>query len=174
MRKVILYTAISIDGFIAREDGNIDWLSTFDDGANDDHDYKLFYENIDVTLMGNKTYQQVLTFPVPFPYPDKKNYVFSHEKQKSNEFVEFVNDDIYEFINHLKKQPGKDIWLVGGAQLNQLLLSFGLIDEIIMTIIPIALGKGISIFGQQSIEQKFKYSDSKIFSTGCVQIKYTI
>ncbi|CAF5085325.1 unnamed protein product, partial [Rotaria socialis] len=73
-----------------------------------------------------------------------------------------------------KKQPGKDIWLVGGAQLNQLLLSFGLIDEIIMTIIPIALGKGISIFGQQSIEQKFKYSDSKIFSTGCVQIKYTI
>ncbi|CAM4946437.1 unnamed protein product [Rotaria socialis] len=150
MRKVILYTAVSIGGFIAREDGNIDWLSTFDDGTNDDHDYKLFYENIDVTLMGNKTYQQVLTFPVPFPYPDKKNYVFSHEKQKSNEFVEFVNDDIYEFINHLKKQPGKDIWLVGGAQLNQLLLSFGLIDEIIMTIIPIALGKASIIIKMNS------------------------
>ncbi|CAF2158583.1 unnamed protein product [Rotaria magnacalcarata] len=174
MRKVILYTAVSIDGFIAREDGNIDWLSTFDDGSKDDHGYKLFYENIDVTLMGNKTYQQVLTFPVPFPYPDKKNYVFSHEKQESNEFVEFVSDDIYEFISHLKKQPGKDIWLVGGAQLNQMLLNFGLIDEIILTIIPIAIGKGISLFGQQSIEQKFQYSDSKIFSTGCIQIKYTI
>ncbi|CAF1486423.1 unnamed protein product [Rotaria sp. Silwood1] len=155
MRKVILYIAASIDGFIAREDGNIDWLPPINNENNDDYGYKSFYENIDVTLIGRKTYQQILTFP-------------------ANEFVEFVNDDVYEFVNQLKSQSGKDIWLVGGAQLNKTLLNLGLIDEIILTIIPIVLGKGIHLFGQQSIEQQFKYSDTKIFSSGCVQIKYTI
>ncbi|CAF2552045.1 unnamed protein product [Rotaria sp. Silwood2] len=174
MRKVILYTAVSIDGFIAREDGNIDWLSSFNNENNDDHGYNSFYENIDVTLIGGKTYQQILTFPCNFPYPDKKNYVFSHEKQEANEFVEFINDNVFEFVKQLKSQSGKDIWLVGGAQLNKTLLNLGLIDEIILTIIPIVLGKGIHLFGQQSIEQQFKYSDTKIFPTGCVQIKYTI
>ncbi|CAF1536584.1 unnamed protein product, partial [Rotaria sordida] len=65
-------------------------------------------------------------------------------------------------------------WLIGGAELNKTLLNLGLIDELILTIIPIVLGKGIHLFGQQSIEQQFKYSDSKIFPTGYVQIKYTI
>ncbi|CAF1106177.1 unnamed protein product [Rotaria sp. Silwood1] len=155
MRKVILFIAASIDGFIAREDGNIDWLPPINNENNDDYGYKSFYENIDVTLIGRKTYQQILTFP-------------------ANEFVEFVNDDVYEFVNQLKSQSGKDIWLVGGAQLNKTLLNLGLIDEIILTIIPIVLGKGIHLFGQQSIEQQFKYSDTKIFPSGCVQIKYTI
>ncbi|CAF3760210.1 unnamed protein product [Rotaria sp. Silwood1] len=149
MRKVILYTAVSIDGFIAREDGNIDWLSSYNNENNDDHGYNSFYENIDITLIGRKTYQQILSFPCHFPYSDKKNY-------------------------QLKSQPGKDIWLVGGAQLNKTLLNLGLLDEMILTIIPVVLGKGIHLFGQQSIEQQFKYSDTKIFPTGCVQIKYTI
>lgn len=174
MRKIILYTAVSIDGFIAKENGNIDWLSFLNNEATDDHGYKEFYETIDVTLIGNKTYQQILTFPVPFPYPEKKNYVFTRQKREPTEYVEFINDDICEFVSKLKNQPGKDIWLVGGGQLNQILLKSHLIDEIIMTIIPVVLGKGIHLFGEQAFLQKFKYSSSQTFPTGCVQIKYTI
>jgi dihydrofolate reductase len=73
----------------------------------------------------------------------------------------------------LKEQDGNDIWLIGGRELNTTLLNAGLIDEMILTIIPTILGKGIPLFGQQAIERKFKHSDTKTFSTGYVQIKYT-
>jgi len=73
----------------------------------------------------------------------------------------------------LKDQHGKDIWLIDGGEINATLLNAGLIDEIILTIIPIILGKGIPLFGQRAIEQKLKHSDTKTFPTGYVQIKYT-
>lgn len=127
-RKVILYSAVSLDGFIARED--------------DDQDYKDFYQQIDVTLMGRKTYEQVLDFPGEFPYSKTINYVFTRQKQQSNNLVHFIHDHIEEFVNQLKNQSGKDIWLIGGGELNTHPLNAGLIDEIILTIIPIVLGKG--------------------------------
>jgi dihydrofolate reductase len=141
-RKVILYSAVSLDSFIAREDGNIDWLPSVDNSEDDDQDYKDFYQQIDVTLMGRKTYEQVLGFPGEFPYSKTINYVFTRQKQQSNNLVHFIHDHIEEFVNQLKNQSGKDIWLIGGGELNTHLLNAGLIDEIILTIIPIVLGKG--------------------------------
>jgi len=79
-RKLILYTAVSLDGFIARTDGSIDWLPSIDDSDNEDCGYNSFYQQIDITLMGRKTYEQVLGFPGNFPYSEKINYVFSREK----------------------------------------------------------------------------------------------
>lgn len=171
-RKVILYSAVSLDGFIAREDGSIDWLS-FIESPNEDHGYKAFYQQISVTLMGRKTYEQVLGFPGQFPYSETTNYVFSRQKQPSNDLVHFIPDQAEEFVKRLKEQTGKDIWLIGGAELNTVLLNAGLIDEMILSIIPIVLGKGISLFGRQAIEQQFKHMNTKTFPTGCVQIQYT-
>lgn len=173
-RKVILYSAVSLDSFIAREDGSIDWLPSVDNSdGDDDQDYKAFYQQIDVTLMGRKTYEQVLGFPGEFPYSKTINYVFTRQKQESNNLVHFINDHIEEFVKQLKEQTGKDIWLIGGGELNRILLNAGLIDEMILTIIPTVLGKGISLFGRQAIEQQFKHSDTKTLSPGYVQIKYT-
>ena len=172
-RKVILYSAVSLDGFIAREDGNIDWLPSTDSIGDDDQDYKDFYAKIDVTLMGRKTYEQVLGFPGEFAYSKTKNYVFTRQQQPASNLVHFIHDHIEEFVNQLKNEPGKDIWLIGGAELNTLLLNANLIDELILTIIPTVLGKGIPLFGQQANERQFKYSNTKIFPAGYVQIKYT-
>ena len=123
MKKVILYIAASIDGYIARTDGNVDWLHDPDyivEG--DDMGYGAFYASIDTTLMGNATYQEVLGFDVPFPYPDKKNYAFSRSEKENDENVEYVSGDIVAFMNQLKTQPGKDIWLIGGGKINTLFL----------------------------------------------------
>ena len=168
-RKVILYVAVSLDGYIARDDGSIDWLA----GEDTDPNYQIFYQQIDITLMGRKTYEQIRSFPGEFPYRKTINYVFSREKQQSNEFVQFINDNVEEFVKRLKEEDGKDIWLIGGAQLNTTLLNVHLIDQMIVTIAPIILGKGIPLFTSQAIEQKLNYSDTQILSDGYVQIKYT-
>ncbi len=176
MRKIVLYIAASLDGYIARPDGNIDWLTdkkyTIPD---EDFGYSALMETIDTTLMGNNTYKAVLDMDMPFPYSDKKNYVFSRSEQKDTEFATFVKDDAVDFIEKLKEQPGKDIWLIGGGQLNSLVLNAGLLDEIILTYIPIILGKGIPLFSADAAEHKVKLvpSNSNVYRNGFLQIRYT-
>ncbi|HVU58731.1 MAG TPA: hypothetical protein VHD83_26910, partial [Puia sp.] len=116
MRKITLYSALSLDGYVSRPDGNIDWLNSFPNPENQDFGYAAFIQTIDTTLMGNKTYQQVLSFDVPFPYPDKKNYVFTRRKDyKDTEFVEFVSEDPAGFVYDLKRRDGGGIWCIGGG-----------------------------------------------------------
>ena len=169
MRKVILFIATSLDGYIARKDGAIDWL--FTDG---DYGYQEFYQSIDTTLTGNATYQQTLTF-AEFPYPGKTNYVFTRNpNQASNDQVTFVSSDISDFVHQLKQQNGKDIWLVGGGQINTILLNAGLIDEMIVSIHPIILGDGIALFVGQPREKKMTLVAVKSFDSGLIQLHYQI
>jgi dihydrofolate reductase len=174
MRKVVLYIAISIDGFIATEDGTIDWLSSIVNPDNEDHGYAQFLDEIDVTLIGRKTYEQILSFPTPFPYPTKSNYVFSRHKPKhSDEFAHWIDENLESFVRRLKEENGKAIWLIGGQQLNESLLRVQLIDRMIISILPIVLGRGIPLFGSQVTAQQFQHLETKSFpSTGCVQITY--
>ncbi|WP_018476770.1 dihydrofolate reductase family protein [Pontibacter roseus] len=176
MRKIILYIAASTDGYIARPDGNIDWLHdkkyTIPD---EDFGYTAFLQTIDTTLMGNSTYKQVLGFDMPFPYPDFQNYVFSRSEQQDTEHVTFVKDKLVDFIEQLKEQPGKDIWLIGGGQLNSVLLNAGLLDEIILTYIPIVLGRGIPLFSEEANEHKLKLipTENKLYRNGFLQVRYS-
>jgi len=95
MRKVILYVAISLDGKIAKPDGNVEWLDSIPNPDQLDYGYAEFYENIAITIMGNNTYEEVLGFDVPFPYPTKKNYVLTRQEGKTDtEFVSFVSGDV--------------------------------------------------------------------------------
>ncbi|MBC5774170.1 dihydrofolate reductase [Pontibacter sp. KCTC 32443] len=171
MRKIVLYIAASLDGYIARPDGGIDWLENEVykiDG--EDFGYSSFMKTIDTTLMGHSTYKVVAGFDMPFPYPDKTNYVFTHSQQPDNEFVHFISSNAAEFVRQLKQQPGKDIWLIGGSQLNTLLLNAGLIDEIILTYIPIILGNGIPLFAPFASEKMLNVKESKHFENGFVQL----
>lgn len=176
MRKIILYIAASTDGYIARPDGNIDWLQDKKYNIPDeDFGYTAFLQTIDTTLMGHRTYKEVMGFDMPFPYPDFKNYVFSRSDQEDTEFVSFVKDDVVDFIEKLKEQPGKDIWLIGGGQLNSVVLNAGLLDEIILTYIPIILGKGIRLFSEEANEHKLKLipTENKLYRNGFLQVRYS-
>jgi dihydrofolate reductase len=173
MRKIILYSAISTDNFIAREDGNIDWLNSpeiIPEG--EDFGYNAFYNSIGTTLIGNSTYKQVLGFSDDFPYPDKENYVFTRDSaNKDSEFVQYISTNVTRFCRNLKAIGGLDIWLVGGGKLNSSLLKDGLIDKLILTSIPIALGKGIPLFDNPDWQEKFKISTMKSFPKGIRQIE---
>ncbi len=173
MRKIKLYIAISLDNYIARADGDINWLESFPTPEGEDFGYGTLMANVDTTLMGNKTYQQVLGFDMPFPYTGCENYVFTRQQDlKSDENVQFVSSDAVSFIQDLKSKPGKDIWLIGGGQLNTLLLNADLIDEMIITVLPIILGEGIPLFGPTAKEKVFHLEEAKTFENGFVQMIY--
>jgi dihydrofolate reductase len=172
MRQVILYIAASLDNYIARPDGNVDWLSSPEFLIPDeDYGYNEFYSTIDTTLMGNSTYRFILDQDVPFPYPDKANYVFSRSaKNQYTEFVKFISHDPVKFVRHLKQEAGEDIWLVGGGQINTIMLNKDLIDKIILTIFPLTLGHGIPLFHGKCKEVKFNLEGSKSYQSGIVQL----
>jgi dihydrofolate reductase len=169
MRKVILFIATSIDGYIAGQNNEIDWLFT-----DADYGFNSFYDSIETTLLGYNTYKVALTFDI-FPYPDKKNYVFSlHHTHTDNNPVIFIKENPCEFVKQLKKQEGKNIWLVGGSQINTLLLNDLLIDEIIISIHPIILGKGIPLFTETTTRGNYKLVNSQDFKSGLVQMHYNL
>jgi dihydrofolate reductase len=172
MRQVILYIAASLDNFIARPDGDVEWLNSAEYSLqNEDYGYSLIQKTIDTTLMGNNTYRMIMGFDVPFPYPDKTNYVFSRsQKNEDTEFVTFITGDIPNFVKQLKREKGQDIWLIGGGQINTLLLNSGLIDKVILTLIPVILGQGIPLFEGQTKETRFDLETSQTYDNGFVQL----
>ena len=172
-RKIKLYIASSLDGKIAKPDGNIDWLHEIPNPNNEDYGYQKFYKSVDTTLMGNKTYQQILNFDVDFPYPDKTNYVFTNDPANTkDDHATFISSDHVTFIENLKMKNGNDIWLVGGGQLNSLLLGHGLVDEMMIYIMPIILGDGIPVFSSLTDSSNLILKRLKNYSSGVVELIY--
>jgi len=170
MRKLKLFIASSLDGYIARPNGAIDWLPT--DG--NDYGYHDFMATIDTTLMGGKTYRDVLSFG-EFPYTHLENYIFTrHRGMKKMHNVKFVSDQICHFTRDLKRQAGKDIWLIGGGEIIAELYNVGLIDEYIISIIPVILGKGIPLFISLERQENLKLTHSVSYPSGVVQVTYQI
>jgi len=174
MRKIKLYIASSLDSFIARENGTIDWLFT-----DADYGYTEFYNSIDTIFVGRKTYEQSLTFE-EYPYKGKKVYVFTHnakkQKDKYTSDVEYIDRDIPEFVRGLMQQPvnNRDIWLLGGGEIASLFLNAHLVHEIILSIHPIILGKGIPLFNKIKKLVKLTLVKSSQFESGLVQLHYMV
>lgn len=169
MRKIILYIASSLDGYIARKNGDVDWL--FSDA---DYGYTDFLASIDATLMGHTTYKQVLTFG-EFPYKDKLNYVFTRQLGlRNDENVEYVSENIVAFTQNLKVQRGGNIWLIGGSQIIDTILRANLVDEIILSIHPIILGGGIPLFVEQEYSHLLELTNTMAYPSGLVQVSYKV
>lgn len=151
-RKIILYIAISLDGFIADQKGCVNWLGGHDSNYQGDYGYGEFTETIDTVVMGMSTYLQIKNdlSPSEWPYPTMKSYVFTHQKLNHTADVEFISEDIVRFIKDLKKQPGKAIWISGGASIANQLVQANLIDEYQLSIMPIILGSGIRLFTENN------------------------
>ena len=183
MRRLKLYIAASLDGYIAGPNGEIDWLEEIGEGdeatpataveTDEDYGYQEFYESIDTTLMGNSTYPITLTVD-EFPYPHTTNYVFTRgTPPPDTDYVQFVSGDIGSFVRSLKQLPGKDIWLVGGGQINTVMLNEDLIDDIILTSFPLVLGNGIPLFAPGAKRAPFKTVGCEAYETGLVQWRLT-
>ena len=147
MSKVILYIATSLDGFIADKNGGVDWLpQPKDDAELEEVGYKALMSRIDTILMGSNSYKQILGFG-DWGWPDKQTYVFASNLLESEQpHITITHDSPIQFMANMKdRKSDKDIWLLGGAALAKSFAQDGLIDEIILTIVPQALGNGIPL-----------------------------
>lgn len=154
-RKLVLFIASSLDGYIATKDDALDWL--YDVEGEGDNGYSEFYNTVDTILMGKRTYDWIMNQELKeFPYKNKECYVFSRSLTKDTEDVKFVNRDVVHFVNQLKSENGKNIWIVGGGELLHSLMKEELVDELIITVAPILLGKGIPLF--KEVDKQFNLS----------------
>jgi len=162
-RKIVLYIATSLDGYIATEDDSLEWL--FKCEGEGDNGYSEFYNTVDTILIGRRTYDWIIEKEEGnFPYKDKECYVFSKSKNGKNENVEFINQDVVEFTSKIKKLGGKNIWLVGGGNLLHSFIKERLVDEFIITVAPTLIGNGIPLFNKDDFEQELKLKNIRKFN----------
>lgn len=168
MRKLILYIAASLDGYIARVDGSIDWLDPSAATLTSDAGYAKLCSQIDTVLLGKQTYDQITTelSPNHWFYEAMLTYVWTHEHREDTHNIKFIDTDPVAFLQQLKQQDGKDIWLNGGAGIIHPLLREKLVDELQLTILPISLGQGIPLFPSQELH----YTLTQLVSEGDVMM----
>lgn len=171
-RKLILYIAMSLDGYIATEDGDIGFLSSVE-SPGEDYGYASFIETVDTIIWGRKTYDKVLSFGIEFPYKTKRCIVLSRTQSGRDENVEFYNGDIATLIQDLHSQNGANIYCDGGAEIVAELLKHSLFDTLIISIIPHLLGSGIRLFKDGRPQQQLQLKQAQVFPSGLVQVHYT-
>ena len=174
MKKIKLCIAASIDGYIAQSDGDLDWLTKYPINPETNYGYDDFYKSIDTVIMGGQTYRDILNMDFVWPYTDKTTYVVTRNSMGTKENIHFITKSIIEEISKLRKENGKDIWLVGGGQLITMLLASDLVDEMIITTIPVILGNGIALFPEQPKESQWELQSNISYKNGVVQAKYKI
>lgn len=170
-RKLILYIAMSLDGYIATPDGDLSFLDVVQQ-AGQDYGYHEFVQTVDTVIMSRKTYDKVLSMGYDYPHPDKKSYIITRTAQQDKGNVTFYTGSLKSLIRELKSGTGKNIYCDGGAEIVNILMKDNLIDEFVISIIPIFLGSGISLFNAGRPEQKLKLIHTKSFDTGLVQLHY--
>jgi dihydrofolate reductase len=173
-RKVIVHIAASADGYIARPDGDLDWL-TSRPAPKGFYGMNEFMKTIDATMLGRKTYEVSLKLGAKF---DSKNktFVFSRRTPPSDVplGVEFVNDVIGPFVSRLREQPGKDIWLMGGGDLIASFLDENAIDEFVVSVVPVFIGDGIPLIARRHRHLPLELQSTERFEDGLVQLRYRV
>ncbi|SHN04590.1 Dihydrofolate reductase [Anaerosporobacter mobilis DSM 15930] len=171
-RKLVLYIASSLDGYIATNEHNLDWLFSID--GEGDNGYSKFYDTIDTILIGRITYDWIIEHENGrFPYQGKECYVFSKTKKEDNEHVTFIDKNIVQFLQDLKNKNGKNIWLVGGGELLSTFIKEKLVDEIIINIAPTLLGKGIPLFKNNDFQTSLTLKNINRFNQ-FVELSYEV
>ncbi|HPE55010.1 MAG TPA: dihydrofolate reductase family protein [Bacteroidales bacterium] len=175
MRKIILYIAQSLDGFIAKENGDVSWLEEVPNPEKTDYGYSDFLTSIDTVIMGRATFEQVCSFDMPYPYQSKKNFVFTKNPElPANENAAFISENHAGFVRKLKLQQGNDIWLVGGAKTNTFFLQHNLIDQIRLFVMPVLLGRGIPLFYKNTFKRDLQIEYYQVHSSGVSELWYKL
>ena len=176
--RASVFIATSLDGFIARADGGLDWLDAANETVPDGEDcgYRAFMASVDVLIMGRKTYEQVLSFG-QWPYGDKPVIVLSRQNLEIpdglTETVSCSSESPKALCQRLSQAGAKRLYIDGGATI-QGFLAEGLINDITMTIIPVILGSGKSLFGPLDQDIALRHVATKTFDFGFVQVTYEV
>lgn len=175
--KVSVYIATSIDGFIARENGSIDWLDGYDGvDENEDYGYQEFIASIDAIVMGRNTFEKVLTLG-DWPYGARRVVVLSNHTvsipPKIKPYVEASGATPTSLLADLQQQGVRHVYLDGGKTI-QSFIKNGLVHELIITRIPRLIGCGLPLFGALKQDVSLNHVSTRSFSNGLVQSKYRI
>lgn len=155
-RKVILYTAVSLDGYIADKNGKTGWIGGEYGSYQGDYGLSGFMSIVDTVIMGMETYKQITgeLSPGAWPYAGKTTYVLSHRPAEDTEEIKFIDSKISTLIQNLQQEEGSNIWICGGADVANQAVAENLIDEYHLTVMPIILGSGIRLFKDNNKEIK--------------------
>jgi len=164
---------MSLDGYIARENGDVDWLS-MEDLTEAAEEMKEFFGSVDTILTGRKTYEKGIELGQD-GYDGFTNYIFTRSERRSHkENIKFISTDVREFVEELKEQAGKNICLTGGGNLAKTFFEANLIDELILSVQSKIIGKGIPLFLPHGRQTDLELIDVKTRKSGSVQIAYRV
>ena len=180
--SVTIHMAASLDGFIARKDGSVDWLETvdkFDGGDTMTPEFVAeFLTTIDCYVMGSRTYETALAFEAKgmgWSYGDKPTFVLtSRELRKTRDSVEFYSGELALLVNERLKPNFRSIWFVGGGAVSGECLRLGLADEVRYSIMPILIGDGVSFFDRLDQDVALHLSEVKGYESGMVALRYEV
>lgn len=174
MRKVVLFIAMSLDGYIADQNGGVDWLTGQNDGEETPDSYSAFIKDVDTVVMGWNTYYQIVAelSPGEWVYAGMTSYIVTHRDIPSTGEIKFTKKGPCELVNELRQEEGKSIWICGGADVIRQLIKADLIDEFDISIISTILGAGISLFGTNLKEIKLKLTRAQT-QHGITELIYT-
>jgi dihydrofolate reductase len=179
---VTIHMAASLDGFIARKNGSVDWLETSDEfveGDTMDPGFvEAFLKTIDCYVMGSKTYELALGFEskgLGWAYGDKPTFVLtSRELPRTRDTVEFYSGDLAQFVNERLRPRFRSIWFVGGGLVSGECLRLGLADEVRYSILPILIGDGIQFFEKLDSDVALHLAEVKAYKSGTVELRYQV
>jgi len=179
---VTIHMAASLDGFIARKDGSVDWLETadeFEDGETMDPEFvAAFLEQIDCYVMGSRTYETALEFEANgagWAYGDKPTFVLTHrELPKTRDTVEFCSGDLRQLVNERLRPVYRSIWIVGGGAVCGECLRLGLANDVRYSIMPVAIGDGIPFFAGLDQDVTLHLLEVKAYKSGMVALRYEV
>lgn len=156
--SVYFYGCITLDGYLADKNHNLEWL--YQSGSPDETDYENFYKSMDITIMGKRTFNVIQDLDdIESVYPTTENYVFTHDETISAKGFTPVSGDVVEFVRQFPAD--KNIWIVGGNTLLAPLLDGDLIDHMVIQIAPVLLGAGIPLFTQNEGLKRFVLCEVK-------------
>ncbi len=168
MRKVILNVAMSLDGLIEGPNGEYDWCFT-----DQDYGMKDFLNSIDTIFYGRKSYESMIKAGGSNPFDNKKSFLFSNSLKPGPDY-ELVSGDISRTVTEIKHSKGKNIWLFGGASLTAAMIKDGLVDELLLAVHPIILGKGKALFDILDKREPLTLLGTKQYTSGLVSLHYSM
>jgi dihydrofolate reductase len=175
--KCSVFIATSLDGYFARLNGDLDWLTTTAaTNAGEDYGYKEFFDTVDTVIMGRKTYEFILAIN-EWPYAGKRNIVLSHEARKvpgNLAFnVEIMSGPPADLVRRLEAEGVRHVYVNGGRTI-QGFLNAGQINEMILTTVPVLIGEGMPLFGKLDRDIKLQHVETILYRNSLLQTRYTV
>lgn len=174
MKNVILYIAVSLDGYIADKNGAVDWIKGHDETEESEDTFNHFFSTVDTVIMGKRTYDQIVTelSPDQWPYYGATTIVVTHQGGLNDtEHIYFRNTDVCQLVEEMKSKSGRNIWICGGADIVGQLIAKDLIDIYHLAIIPVILGNGIRLFDTRFPKIELKLTATKKYN-GIIEVVY--